>query len=630
LAIGLGLSLVLVIRRAEWRRSALLIGAILLAGGSAALAGGWSGFVYLKATSQVAELPGRVASYGSLLIALAAAGTALLVASPSRLSAAVGSLAGIRVRHIEPAATGRRLAARARSLVGINTALVLVIVAIAAVVRFWNFNALGYSHWDEYYFVGSGQRLQHASPLDLQVVDWWIMPLVPITDSLFFRLLGYHTWVPLAISAGYGTLAVGAVYLLGSRLYSTTIGLWAALVMGVSEFAVMYSRLALADATFDFYLILSALFVWLGFTRRRLGWYALAGVSTGLLMNTKYSGSFPLFLAVSWLGLELVWDLATTRRGEWRQRFTEYGPRFLGTAVMIGVATLLFLPYLRALETSPGIPQVVATFGRFSAQSPSMHTPPSTLLHYFWLFTSPATVAFALAGVAACVLRPGRAGRFLLLFTGAWFVALTRFGPYPREALSLLPPVCILAALGLDLVRRGLDDLPSRLRLFPGIGLAASLVGLTTILVSQLVALPGLVATRTTGYADAAAASHLVERDGTVFTLLQANSLLYGTGGVALTISADDAILLRQPGTKYFIVDQSRFWVPAMSEFFSQNASSLQVYQEISNPLYPEVILQPAYEYRFPSARNPPHEYRFITIYRATGPLTIPASWSAS
>jgi 4-amino-4-deoxy-L-arabinose transferase-like glycosyltransferase len=629
LAIGLGLSLVLVIRRAEWRRSALLIGAVLLAGGSAALAGGWSGFVYLKATSQVAELPARVASYGSLLIALAAAGTALLVASPSRLSAAVGSLAGIRVRHIEPAATGRRLAARARSLVGINTALVLVIVAIAAVVRFWNFNALGYSHWDEDYFVGSGQRLQHASPLDLQVVDWWIMPLVPITDSLFFRLLGYHTWVPLAISAGYGTLAVGAVYLLGSRIYSTTIGLWAALVMGVSEFAVMYSRLALADATFNFYLILSALFLWLGFTRRRLAWYALAGVSTGLLMNTKYSGSFPLFLAVTWLALELLWDLARTRRGEWRQRFTEYGPRFLGTAVMIGVAALLFLPYLRTLETSPGIPQVLATFGRFSAQSPSMHTPPSTVLHYFWLLTSPATVAFALAGVAACVLRPGRAGRFLLLFTGAWFVALTRFGPYPREALSLLPPVCILAALGLDMVRRRLDDMPSRLRL-PGLGLAASLVGLTAILISQLVALPGLVAMRTTGYAEAAEAAHRVQRDGTVFTHLQANSLLYDTGGVALVVSADNATLLRQPGTKYFIVDQTRFWAPAMSEFFSQNASSLQVYEEISNPLYPEVILQPAYEYRFPSARNPPHEYRFITIYRATGPLTIPASWSAS
>jgi hypothetical protein len=628
LAIGLAVSLLLVIRSEKGRRSALIVGAATVAGGSAALAGGWDGFVYLHAISQLRNLPGWVASYGSLLVAVAAAGTGALVASPNRLSAALGSLAGIRVGRLEAGAAGLGLAARARSLVSTNTALILVILAIAAVVRFWNLNALGYSHWDEYYFVGSGQRLQHASLLDLQLVEWWILPLVPITDGLFFRLLGYHTWVSLAISAGYGTLATGALYLLASRIYSATIGLWAAVVMGLSEFAVMYSRLGLADATFDFYLILSALFLWLGFTQGRLTWYALAGITTGLLMNTKYSGTFPLFLAVSWVGLELLWDLATTRSDERRRRLSDYGPRLLGTAVMIGIASLLFIPYLRTLETGPGIPQVLATFGRFSAQTPAMHTPPSTVLHYFWLFTSPPTVAFALAGLVGCLLRPGRAERFLLLFAGGWFVALTRFGPYPREALSLLPPVCIFAALGLSLFRRGFDALPPSWRPFPRIGLAASLVGLATILLSQLVALPGLIAARTTGYADAAVAAHRLQRDGTVFTHLQANSLLYDTGGVALVVSPENATLLRQPGMKYFVVDQTRFWDPAMSEFFSQNASSLEIIQEISNPLYPEVILQPAYEYRFPAARNPPREYRFITVYRAAGPLTIPASWS--
>src|SRR6266550_1095836 len=226
-----------------------------------------------------------------------------------------------------------------------NTVLVLGIAFGAATVRFWNFQLLGYSHWDEIYFVGDARTFSANWPRVWANMHWYILPVVSETDGLLFHILGVHDWIPFAISAIYGTLSSIAIYFLGSRLFGRQVGLIAGAVMATSAYSVMYSRMALADATFDFWLIVSILFIWLGFTRRQMRFYVVGGISAGIVLNTKYDGFMPLAIAAGWLALEIGVELWGARRSH-RLQLSDYRIRAIGTTVLVVAALAVFAPVL--------------------------------------------------------------------------------------------------------------------------------------------------------------------------------------------------------------------------------------------------------------------------------------------
>jgi hypothetical protein len=76
-----------------------------------------------------------------------------------------------------------------------NTYLVVGIAAAAAVIRFWNFGSLGYSHWDEYFFVSDSIAVSHRWPHGLETISWNFPPLVAYTSGTLFHLFGINQWV---------------------------------------------------------------------------------------------------------------------------------------------------------------------------------------------------------------------------------------------------------------------------------------------------------------------------------------------------------------------------------------------------------------------------------------------------
>jgi 4-amino-4-deoxy-L-arabinose transferase-like glycosyltransferase len=503
-----------------------------------------------------------------------------------------------------------------------TTVLVVAAVLLAGVIRFWNFGSLGYEHWDEFYFLSGADIVRRSWPHGLGQISWAITPLVPYTDGTLFHFFGANNWIPLAVSATYGTLSTLALYFLGSRLFGSAIGLIAAAVLATAEFSVTFSRMALADATFGFWMITSVLCIWLGFTRRRIGYWVLAGVSTGLLLNTKYIGVFPLILAVTWVTAEFIVDLVARRHESVSKAMSEYLPRAIGVAAMIVVALLLFAPWFFKLAHVPGFDTFFAHQASFSTHK----TPPLFIVWYYWLFTSPPTVLLAGAGIAIGLIRFTRADRLMLIYTAGWFAAIMTFDAYPREALSLLPAVAIWAGRAVvEVWRLVRASRPQQ----PFAAAAASIACAAAILLGQVVTLPGILSLRTEGYADAGAIATRYQSTGsTIVVVAQDSAFLYLKHAIVLSPRPSVVqVLNEKSSTVVFMTDLTVGAYPPVKAFFALNRDRLLVIARVPNPLYPEVFLQPATADKLSHLDDPPEEYRYITFWRATAPLLYPPSW---
>jgi 4-amino-4-deoxy-L-arabinose transferase-like glycosyltransferase len=506
-----------------------------------------------------------------------------------------------------------------------NTVLVLAVVLLSVVIRFWNFGSLGYQHWDEYYFISGAESVSRSWPKGLGSISWAITPLVPYTAGTLFHFFGVNSWMPLAVSATYGSLSALALYVLGSRLFGRAVGLIAAAVLATAEFSVMFSRMALADATFAFWIIASVVSIWLGFTRRRIVYWVLAGLTTGLLLNTKYTGAFPLILAVTWVVVDFIVELVARRQRSISKTWSEYRPHVLGVAAMFAVAILLFAPWGLKLAHDPGFSVFFAHERAFSTQK----TTAEFVVWYYWLFTSPPTVLMAGAGIAVGLLRFTRADRFMLLYTAGWFAALMTFDAYPREALSLLPAVAIWAGRAVveawSLVRGWRPQMP---RLAAGAAAAC----VSAIVLGQVVPLSGMLSLRTEGYADAGAIAARYQSSGiTIIVCAQDSAYLYLTGdAIDLPASSPTSVvqlLKERAATVVFMTDQTREWYPDIKAFFALNRDRLVVIARVPNPLYPEVLLQPATADKLSHVEDPPEAYRYIIFWRPTAPLLYPPGW---
>lgn len=500
--------------------------------------------------------------------------------------------------------------------------MIVAVVLVAAIIRFWNFRSLGYQHWDEYFFIRGANAVNAAWPKGLKSIPYVTTPLLAYTDGTLFHFLGARGWIPLAVSATYGVLSSVAVYFLGSRLFGNAVGLIAGVAVATAEFSVMFSRMALADATFDFWLITCVLFVWLGFTRRRFGYWAVAGVSAGVTLNTKYDGAFPLILAVSWLIAEFVIDLAKGRREFLSKAWSEYRLRVLGAAGMVVIALVIYAPWLYRLARNPGLDKLFGHQAGFFVDK----TPPIFILWYYWLFTSPLTVILALAGIAVALIRFTRADRLLLIYTAGWVVAVILFGAYPREALSLLPAVAIWA--GRAIVEAWKLVVAYR----PRWQLATTTVATACVLaiaIGQFLPLPHMLSLRTRGYADAGVIAARYQASGsTIIVRTQDVAYLYLRDDTILRNSPLVVQLLKDKGSGVVIItDQTMMWFVDIRAFFELNRDRLKVIDRVANPMYDELMLQPATYDKLANLANPPDEYRYITFWRVTAPLLYPPNW---
>lgn len=367
---------------------------------------------------------------------------------------------------------------------------IATLIAVAALLRFWNFGQLGLTHFDEGSYAMTGKWLATLGR------EGWIYQsghapgLFPTVVGLFFILFGIRDVVAIAVSAVAGTLTVGLTYWIGRSWFGVRAGVLAALFLATAEYHLIYSRLALTDALFTLLFWASIHSFYRAFETGERRWSLITGLATGLTWITKYHGFAPLLITGAWLLLE---------RGLRRENgFGSAARRQVvrGYVVSALLAFLVFLPWFVFVQATVGYGEILRNQMAHSfARGTWIVTSPQTLGFYLNRWLSPPLLVFTVGGLLVSGILGGSGGRLLLLASTLFLSSALFYASFPRLVLPVVPGFCLLSACAFA-------TLEPRLRRGSTLMLA---LGAATILIWNLIGARAVLALRTDGYRRAAA-----------------------------------------------------------------------------------------------------------------------------
>lgn len=365
-----------------------------------------------------------------------------------------------------------------------STVLLGIIIAVAAVLRFWGLGAgIPYAVGvDEPEVIGRAVQMLRSGDYNPRFYDYpglyiYLQMIVAVVRFLAgavageWRSLGeaqmwdFFVW-GRAVTATLGTLTVLLVFQIGMR-WGTRYALLAAGLMAVEPNHVRESHFILTDVPLTFFVTLTFLLSLRAHEHPRASAFAWAGVAAGLATATKYPGVFALLLP-----LVAIWMTPATRPS-----------RLAAALVTLAAAGGIFI--VAAPYTILDLPGFLDGFARLTAAYGGR--PPGAVLYLKYLRINLAWPAFlmAIAGIILalwrCASGPGRvrwALAALLPIVLLWFLSRQSL-VYARYLLPMMPFVCVLTATavvsGVSLLRRFSIPRAVRTALIAGLTIAALL-----------------------------------------------------------------------------------------------------------------------------------------------------------
>lgn len=337
------------------------------------------------------------------------------------------------------------------------TIVLTVIVAAAAILRFWHLKSgVPYSLGvDEPEIMDRAVRMMKTADFNPHFFDWpsLTMYLQFVVSCLSFLWGSMHgSWNNLdqvtsanfyfagrSLTAALGTGTV-LITFFAARRWGTATGLIAAALMAVMPYHVRESHYVLADVPTTFFTTLTWLLTMRAIERPTFGAFAWAGVAVGLAASCKYNGSIAILMPA----------LAAVIAGGTPGRVTQ---RLLVIAAGAGAAFLAGTPY--ALLDLPKFlndyARLAAIFARTRGGEPGWSI---YLKHLRGSMATPALVLAAIGIVIAAAraaVAPARARwAVLLVFPLVYFeVMATSYQIYGRYTLPLLPFTCAFTAIAI-------------------------------------------------------------------------------------------------------------------------------------------------------------------------------------
>ena len=224
----------------------------------------------------------------------------------------------------------------------IDTIVIVLILAVAAALRFWNLNHPNELVFDEVHFVGQARHYLHGeSFLDPHP------PLAKLLIALGIKLFGDVPWAWRLGVATMGTLLTGVTYLLGRRMFRSRLAATLAASFVLSDgFFLVDSRIAVIDIV---YLTFAAIAYLLMFRfiqtpdwRDRRRTLVFLGISLGLCLGSKLYVPAITFLLVSGF---IVYTLARPERPSARAASTNARDQRIAGAVLMlaGISAIFYL-----------------------------------------------------------------------------------------------------------------------------------------------------------------------------------------------------------------------------------------------------------------------------------------------
>jgi hypothetical protein len=257
-----------------------------------------------------------------------------------------------------------------------------------------------------------------------------------------FRLTGVSILAGRLLSVASSLALVVATFVFSRRLFGSSVGLTAALIVAVSPVAVLTGRNIQTDSTLLLFVVAALFFHWRAEEGGSRADRLRSGLFAGLALFTK------LFSVIAVAAL-FVWELATKRTLAWLKdsaRWRAAGIALLLPGVFYGYHALRGFGYLQR-EVAGGA-AVATTFPRTGAGWGGIGA------EAWWAFSPLIALALA-AGIVAAVLVPSRATLFALFLACGFSLFYLFAHKHSYYLLTILP-------FGAALAGRLISRFPSR------------------------------------------------------------------------------------------------------------------------------------------------------------------------
>ena len=350
--------------------------------------------------------------------------------------------------------------------------LAVTVVGVAGLIRFHDLAAK--SFWFDEILTAHVTRIEKLDELGAWIEQWIDHPPFQLVLTWLLRGLGgdeFAVRLPVAIA---GTLAVAAMYALGSSLFRPLVGLIAASLLATMSYAVWYSQEARPYAFVLLWTILQMLFAHRAATRARgRDWAALVAVSA-LSLYTSYLALATTAVVAGFIGMVAIWRLWSVRKGgavPLGDQAAVIDPRtFLATSVvsfgLIGLIYSVWVPHLMTFLSRPDL-----GFGRIDTAHTATLAEVSGLLRSVSLGDASMQLLIIVAAVGLVADRGSRRGLAAGLI-GMWLLVglgglIIRTGGgvvtiWPRYFVYLVPAGVLLVAVGADYATRAVQRMSTR------------------------------------------------------------------------------------------------------------------------------------------------------------------------
>ena len=283
----------------------------------------------------------------------------------------------------------------------IESAAICGFFALGLLLRVWHPEREAVEHFDEGVYSSviwhDGLR---GTPYPAR--EFYAPPLLPTAIEICSLLPGIGDYAPFAPAALSGLLTIVAMWLLARAWFGKAAGIFVAAIVALSDFHVIYSRMAMTDVPCLLWIIASVYCGTLAIQTHKFRWAAVSGLFCGLAWWTKYTGWLPLAILTSGTITWWIW-VGRKQMGIIRVML------LLGTVA--ATAGLVFLPWWWHLQPFGGYAAVsanhVSYLGGFASWRDNLA---SQLSFQFWLDGSSGAFSLGLGMAAAAIYRWNAAG----------------------------------------------------------------------------------------------------------------------------------------------------------------------------------------------------------------------------
>ena len=348
------------------------------------------------------------------------------------------------------------------------TLLCAASLTFCALIALWNFQKMGLSHWDEYYYIETGVWNINPSYGFFQAYE---PPLFPLLLSISFSVFGIQDYVAILVSEIAAISLCVVTFWWTRREYDTSTAIMSVLLLASTSIFISYAKMALTDMTYTLFFS-SALFMYHYAVKNRTNsTFLIAGVLLAFTIGTKYTGFQPFLIMLIFLPIS---RLSIFRRDVSFKKAGTYLVEILNDLARLwwSLAPVLVFLFLLLLYLAMPFPLIAghSTLGGSLIQnltqgllylttaiyplkagefSPQLFVNISFYGDVVGEFIGLLVILLATIGAAIGVVRRQSTTALLSIWVLCIFVFFASFpGTWPRVILPIIVPLSILAGKG--------------------------------------------------------------------------------------------------------------------------------------------------------------------------------------